>query len=199
MPKVKVARKSVSLDMTAMCDMAFLLLTFFMLTTKFKPAEALVVDIPPSVSQLPIPEKNLMLISVRSDGAVFFGVDDQNTRQSMLKGMADKYKVTFSPTETHEFMLMESFGVPVQQLKGLLDVGTNERNRVKQDGIPADSLNNQLSDWIYLARIANPKIRIAIKGDKQSNYETVKGIIATLQEQNINRFNLVTSAKNVLR
>lgn len=199
MPKVKVARKSVSLDMTAMCDMAFLLLTFFMLTTKFKPAEALVVDIPPSVSQLPIPEKNLMLISVRKDGAVFFGVDDQNTRQSMLKGMTDKYKVSLTPNEIHEFMLMESFGVPVQQLKPLLDLNSNDRNKVKQDGVPADSLNNQLSDWIYLARIANPKIRIAIKGDKQSNYDTVKGIIATLQEQNINRFNLVTSAKNVLR
>ena len=199
MPKVKIARKSVSLDMTAMCDVAFLLLTFFMLTTKFKPAEALVVDIPPSVSQLPIPEKNLMLISVRNDGAIFFGVDDQNTRQSMLKGMLDKYKTTLSPNESHEFLLMESFGVPVQQLKSLLSLKSTQRNSVKQDGIPSDSLNNQLGDWIYLARIANPKIRIAIKGDKQSNYETVKSIISTLQDQNINRFNLVTSAKNVLR
>ena len=134
-----------------------------------------------------------------TDGAIFFGVDDQNTRQSMLKGMSDKYKLTFSPNETHEFLLMESFGVPVQQLKSLLGFNANERNGVKQEGIPIDSLNNQLSDWIYLARVANPQIRIAIKGDKQSNYDSVKEIISTLQDQNINRFNLVTSAKNVLR
>ena len=77
MPKVKIARKSVSLDMTAMCDVAFLLLTFFMLTTKFKPEEAVAVDIPASVSQIQIPDKNIMMISVREDGAIFFGVDDQ--------------------------------------------------------------------------------------------------------------------------
>lgn len=199
MPKVKIARKSVSLDMTAMCDMAFLLLTFFMLTTKFKPQEALVVDIPPSVSQIPVPTKNLMLISVRKDGAVFFGVEDQNTRKAMLKTMSDKYKIPFSANEEHEFLLTESFGVPIQQLKPLLNLSADDRNRAKQDGVPVDSLNNQLSDWIYAARYGNPQIRIAIKGDKESNYETVKDIIATLQDQNINRFNLVTSAKNPIK
>ncbi len=197
MPKVKVPRKSVSLDMTAMCDMAFLLLTFFMLTTKFKPQEALTVDIPPSVSQIPIPDKDMLLISVRDDGAVFFGVDDQNTRGNMLKTITEKYKIAFTPKEQHEFLLLENFGVPVQKLKSLLAVEGPDRNRVKQDGVPTDSLNNQLSDWIYAARYANPKIRIAIKGDKKSNYEVVKDIIGTLQDQNINRFNLVTSVKNL--
>ena len=42
MPKVKVPRKSTNIDMTAMCDVSFLLLTFFMLTTKFKADEPVV-------------------------------------------------------------------------------------------------------------------------------------------------------------
>jgi biopolymer transport protein ExbD len=196
MPKIKVSRKSVSLDMTAMCDMAFLLLTFFMLTAAFKPIEAVVVDTPSSYSQKIVPEANLMIISVRTDGAVFFGVDDQYTREQMLKSVADKNGVTFTPDEIREFMLMDAFGVPVSKLKSLLAVKPSERINVQQEGIPTDSLNNQLSQWIYGARIANREIRIAIKGDKLSNYEAVKNNIGTLQDQNINRFNLITAAKN---
>lgn len=196
MPKIKVARKSVSLDMTAMCDMAFLLLTFFMLTTKFKPQEALVVDIPSSVSEVKLPEKDIMTISVRNDGAVFFGVDDQYTRMEMLKSVAKKRNVNISEGELKKFALTESFGMPVEQLPQALKLTPDQFNAIKQNGIPADSLNNQLGDWIYAARVANRKIRIAVKGDKQSNYDVIDNVIETLQDQKINKFNLITSMEN---
>jgi len=193
MPKVKIPRKSISLDMTAMCDMAFLLLTFFMLTTKFKPQEAVAVDIPSSISETKLPDKDMMVISVEKSGAVFFGIDGQNTRIALLDNIARKYNIAFTDKDKAEFSLMSSFGESVAGLKSLLHLNLNDRNLVKQTGVPADSAHNELKDWIYYARISNPNLRIAIKGDRVSDYKVVKNIIATLQEQNINKFNLITS------
>jgi biopolymer transport protein ExbD len=192
MAKVKIPRKNISLDMTAMCDVAFLLLTFFMLTTKFRPDEPVVVDTPTSVSETVLPDANLITISVDKDGKVFFGVDSQNTRQKMLQAMSEKYKLALSPAEQKEFILTETFGVPVQNLKQLLNASASQRNRLSQ-GVPVDSLNNQLQDWVANARYANNKSRIVIKGDKDADVKTMQRVITILQEQNINRFNLITN------
>ncbi len=89
MPKVKMKRQSIVMDMTAMCDVAFLLLSFFILTTKFRPNEPVQVEIPSSTAQIPIPEKDILMISVGNDGRVFFGVDDQNTRSAILDELAN--------------------------------------------------------------------------------------------------------------
>ncbi len=196
MTKVKMSRKSASLDMTAMVDVAFLLLTFFMLASQFKPKEVVSVLIPASVSEFTIPEKNIMIISLRNDGAVFFGIDGRPSRQKMLENIAKKYNMTFTPLETSEFIKMENFGVPMAQLKPLLAMLATNQFPV-QNGIPTDSTNNQLGDWIYAARLANPKIRIAIKGDKEANYPAAKAVIGTLQKANINRFNMITSLKSI--
>ena len=193
MPKIKVPRKSISLDMTAMCDMAFLLLTFFMLTTKFKAQEPIAVDMPSSVSEIKLPDKDMLTISVDKKGGVFFGVDDQNTRRLLLEKMALKYNISFTPSEIQEFSLIPTFGASVSALKGILNLSNTDRNKLIQPGIPVDSVHNELKDWIQLARLSNPKLRIAVKGDREVNYTVVKDVIATLQEQNINKFNLITS------
>src|SRR6185312_7813740 len=106
MPKVRIPRKNISLDMTAMCDMAFLLLTFFMLTTKFKAQEPVAVDMPSSISEIKLPEKDMLTISVDKKGGVFFGVDDQNTRKLLLEKISQKYNISFTATEQHEFALL---------------------------------------------------------------------------------------------
>jgi len=193
MPKIKVPRKSISLDMTAMCDMAFLLLTFFMLTTKFKAQEPIAVDMPSSVSEIKLPDKDMLTISVDKKGGVFFGVDDQNTRRLLLEKMAQKYNISFTPSEIQEFSLIPTFGASVASLKGILNLNNVDRGKLVQPGIPTDSVHNELKDWVMLARLSNPRLRIAVKGDRDVDYDVVKNVIATLQEQNINKFNLITS------
>src|SRR6185437_3424838 len=193
MPKVKIPRKNISLDMTAMCDMAFLLLTFFMLTTKFKAQEPIAVDMPSSISEIKLPDKDMLTISVDKKGAVFFGVDDQNTRKAMLERIAQKYNMNFTASELYEFSLLSTFGTPIASLKGVLNMDNATRDKYIQPGIPVDSSHNELKDWVQLARLSNPKLRIAVRGDREVNYDVVKNVIATLQEQNINKFNLITS------
>jgi biopolymer transport protein ExbD len=120
MSKVKIPRKSVSLDMTAMCDMAFLLLTFFILTAKFKPDDPVVVDTPASISDVKLPESNIMTISIDRDDKVYFGIDGQFDREKMLEFVAGKYKVGFTPEEIKQFSLLSSFGVPIGNMRQLL-------------------------------------------------------------------------------
>lgn len=195
MPKVKVKRKPPHIDMTAMTDVAFLLLTFFMLTTKFKPDEPFVVDPPSSVSDYKLPESNVIQISVNGEGKVFFSTD-QGSRRSTLEKIAKQYNVTFSEDEYKRFSLVENFGVPVNQLKQFLDLKPADRAKVNQPGIPTDSINNELSNWILFARQSNPKAIVAVKGDGNADYPIMKDIIATLQARKVNRFNLITNLEN---
>jgi biopolymer transport protein ExbD len=199
MPKVKIPRKSISLDMTAICDMAFLLLSFFMLTTTFKEKEAVAVDIPSSISEIKLPEKDMMIISIEKSGAIFLGLDGQKTKIDLLNNIGRKSNIAFSDRDKLEFSLMSSFGTSVAALKPLLKIDSDQRSSVKQSGIPADSINNELRDWIYFARISNPNLRVGIKGDKLSDYKVLKNIIATLQKQNIDKFYMITSLEKKQR
>src|SRR5882724_9375645 len=106
MPRAKIPRKSTSIDMTAMCDVAFLLLSFFILATKFKPPEALTVVTPSSVSSKVAPDKNVMLVTMDHEGKVYFSVSDGNISEkkdiietintSKNLGLTDAEKKNFS-------------------------------------------------------------------------------------------------------
>lgn len=198
MPKVKVPRKSTNVDMTAMTDVAFLLLTFFMLATKFKPDEPVVITTPSSISEIKLPESDVMLITVDKTGVILFGIDGQQNRENMITRMLelDKYKPLkdkFTPEIVKEFALTEQFGIPFSQLPEYLTLNSEKRKKVALTGIPCDTINNELGDWIWQARLANNNIRVAIKGDGDAKYPTIKQVIATVQEKNVNRFNLITS------
>lgn len=193
MPKVQVKRNPPRIDMTAMTDVAFLLLTFFMLTTKFKPEEPFAVDTPSSVSDIKLPEIDIMQISVDKDGKTFFSIDGKNVRAELLKKMGAQYNISFTPEEVQQFSLLETFGVPINQLKQLLALRPDQRVKYSQPGIPVDSTNNQLRDWIWFGRLSNKKVRVAIKGDGNADYPIMKQIIATLQDRKVNKFNLITS------
>jgi biopolymer transport protein ExbD len=196
MSKVKVHRSQPSLDMTPMVDLAFLLVTFFMLTTKFAPEEPIAVDMPSSVSEIKLPETDILTISVAKDGAVFFNMDGKYNRYDLLAKIGEKYGIQFTEDQKKDFALLSSFGVPVGNLKDFLSMAPEERKLVRQPGIPCDSLNNELSDWIIMSRMTNPKLRVAIKGDSEANYPVVKKVITTLIDNKVNRFNLITNLEN---
>ncbi|WP_266203216.1 ExbD/TolR family protein [Pontibacter kalidii] len=192
MPKVKVKRKNPSLDMTPMVDLFFLLVTFFMLTATARPDEAVIVDTPSSASEIKIPDTNVITITIDNDSRVFFGVDGQQTKEALLDKMAGKYGVGFTEEERKTFSLLSNFGVPMSQLKSLLAMESSARKEVNQPGIPIDSARNELGDWILQTRLTNPKVVIAIKGDQDADYPTVKRVIDILQDRKVNRFNLIT-------
>jgi biopolymer transport protein ExbD len=205
MGKVKIPRKSVSLDMTAMCDMAFLLLNFFILTAKFKPEDPVTVQTPGSVSDAKMEDKDVMTITVDPEGRVFFGVTGQFVRAEMFQNFAKQHGLQPTQKDVDQFSLMETFGVPAAQLPALLKLTPPERNKPGlQPGIPIDSVGNELKDWVSYARYANTSekqrkgetdmgMKIAIRGDVGTPYPVVKRVIAILQEQNLNRINLITN------
>lgn len=198
MSKLQFPRRNIILDMTAMCDVAFLLLTFFMLATKFKPDEPVVVDTPSSVSEIKLPESDIITLSISREGAVFFGIDNQGTRLKLIEAMGDKYNVNFTDQEKTAYAIGSQIGVPMANLKKLLSASVYDRSQIKETGIPVDSTHNELRDWIDYSRRLNVQVagkvpRVAIKGDKGVDYAVVKKVIDTLQDLNINRFNMITS------
>jgi biopolymer transport protein ExbD len=200
MAKVKMSKKMTAIDMTAMCDVAFLLLTFFILTATAKQPEPLPVDTPASTVQTKLPETDLATITV-GKGNVFFGVTGRDVRVRTLELMGQKYGIAFTEAEKQRFALMESFGVPIQNLKSVIALNSTDRNKPGvQSTIPRDSLDNQLADWIQNARlatieVADKELNIAIKGDAKEEYPVIKKIMDILQNQKINSFNLVTGLR----
>lgn len=198
MPKVKIRRKSTAIDMTAMCDVAFLLLNFLLLTSNFVKPEAVLVAAPSSVSQIKIPETNILEIIVDVDGKVFIGIDNQEKRKELLSKIGEKYGLSFDKKETKEFSLVNSFGVPAEKLKAFLDLPSEDR-AMKENalGIPCDSINNQFKDWVQYAREVNPEMVIAIKADRKTPYPKIKRVMNTLQELRENRYHLITNLEEL--
>jgi len=202
MSKVKMSKKATSIDMTAMCDVAFLLLTFFILTATAKQPEPLPVDTPASTVQTKLPDTDLSMITIGGKGTVFMGIKGPDVRIRTLELMSEKTGINFSDEEKEKFGLLDEFGVDVAQLKALLKMKNADRNVAGlQKGIPHDSLNNQLQDWVKLARTANAELHdkqlnFAIKGDAREEYLDIKKVMDILQDQGVNKFFLVTGLRN---
>ncbi len=184
--------------MTAMCDVAFLLLTFFILTTKFRPQEAVQIDIPSSTAQIPIPDRDIMMFQIAPDGRIFFGLDDQNTRMELLDKLSSEYQLALSEEQREAFKTLEIWGMDIRQLPAYLELDDNARANTQQPGLVIDTTGgqHQVEDLILFSRQANNNLRIAIKADKTTEYRSFDKLIVALQNRKVNKFNLITSARS---
>jgi len=213
MGKAKVKRASTSIDMTAMCDVSFLLLTFFVLTATARQPEVLHVDVPASSIPDKLPDDNVSIISVAGE-KVFFTIKNTVVREATLRGMAAKYEMAFSDKDYEEFKLLEEFGVPMKNLRALLSLDNAERTVELQPGIPVDSTennSNELYHWVQQARMATLKynrdrdddknfvdpgmMKVAIKADADEKYPMINLIIETLRNQKQNKFSFITGLR----
>jgi biopolymer transport protein ExbD len=212
MPKIKMPKSNPSLDMTPMVDLAFLLVTFFMLTASVRVSEPVVVDTPSSTSEKLLPE-NVLLVSIDRFGKAFFNISNPQVRISTLERMGEQHKIQFTDEEKKRFGAMTSIGVPINNLKDYINLDDTQRQKLKSPGIPIDSLDNQLGEWIQFGRIEAAKqakqekdkaeaagrefkyepMRFAIKADGAANYIAVKDIIKIFTDKDIYRFNLITN------
>lgn len=192
MEKKQVPIKKPKLDMNPMVDLAFLLVSFFMLATTFKTAEPILIDKPFSQSQLKVPETDVITITVSDSGKIYFSIDGKFARIKLLDYIGDHYDQDFSETEKSSFELLSSFGMPVAELQSFLALPAEQRQDAEQAGIPCDSTYNELTHWVLFARMANPKVRIAINADRDVYYQHVQKVIKTLLSNGIYRFNLIT-------
>ncbi|MCW3482267.1 ExbD/TolR family protein [Chitinophaga nivalis] len=191
-------RKSTLVDMTAMCDVAFLLLTFFMLATKFKPDEPVTVVTPSSINTTLLPDSDVLLFTVDKDGRVFFSMDGQPKRKKLIEDLNTQFKLGLSDKEIKNFVTGASVGTEIKDLKTYLSMNDAERKKSNLDkGIPTDSANNELGTWIEYGNAAQggnfAKLKYCIKADNQTPYPKIKEILDTFKKKKIQKLNLVTN------
>jgi len=196
MGRAKIKKKSTFIDMTAMSDVTVLLLTFFMLTSTFVKKEPVEVFTPASVSEIKIPETNILQILVDPAGKIFMSLDKQPDMKAVLEKMGEEYGVKFTPEQEQKFIVASTFGVPIKSMPKFLDLPTEKQDRIlKNEGIPCDSTDNQFKSWVRNARAVNSDLRIAIKADANTPYAVIKKVMNSLQDLRENRYNLITSLK----
>lgn len=209
-----------ALDMTPMVDLAFLLVTFFMLTASFRMAEPVVVDPPSSIGEVDLPDNHIM-VTIDDKGRAFFGISNSTAKMAALREMAAKYQVKFSEEQVVKFSGLPSFGVDIKDLPAYIDAKEEARKNFVgpsgrgQTGVPLDTItpNNQLRDWIAIggknavevfneakqkAQESNQefkaeKPRYAIKAAGKTPYIFVKDVVKNFTDLKIYQFNLITS------
>ena len=195
MARVKPKRHGVVTDMTAMCDVAFLLLTFFILTTQFKKPDVEQIKPPSSISEKLLPDASLMTVNVTPDGKFYFQpVENGSERLKVLDNMGKKYGVSFTDPEKVAFTKVQAIGVPMSQLKSYLSMsGDEQKNYKSPTGVPMDSTKKELIDWVEQSLAVNPDYKLAIKGDVTTKYPKVKDLFEGLRDIDFLKFWLITS------
>lgn len=202
MGRSKIPRKSTNIDMTAMCDVAFLLLSFFILATKTKPPEVLSVAPPSSVSSKAAPD-NAMLITMTKDGRVFLMLGESTKKAEILENINSQSKLGLNEAEMKKWKKQEFYGLPFSKVKSYLN-STEQIPAISMEGIPVDSSNNELIAWVKgivtaYAGIDQRKLQemLLVKGDNEALYPTFKNVKQAFKKNEIFKFRIVTNSEPV--
>jgi len=201
MARPRIKRQAGAVDMTAMCDVSFLLLNFFVMTSTAIVPDPVDIKIPTSTYEIKVPDTDLSVLTLSKEGQVFFETIGQDIKVATLEKMGEQYNIEFTPEEKKRFSVISGFGVPIQNLKQYIALDTEGRKKSGLDvGIPTDSTNNQLSSWLLnsrkaVAELHSTSMRVSIKGDEGQPYPQFKKIVDILQDQKINKFSLVTTSE----
>lgn len=148
MGRVKIARKSTFIDMTAMSDVTVLLLTFFMLTSTFLAKEPAQVVTPASVSEEKVQETNYVQVLVSPEGKVWLTMNNDTSQdfsnEKMRMALLDKAAAIYNETHRNNpvkftaeqkkaFSKLGSFGVPMKQMGEFLDLASKPEGTTAMD------------------------------------------------------------------
>jgi biopolymer transport protein ExbD len=214
MPKMKVPRKSTSIDMTAMCDVAFLLLSFFIFTAKMKKSEEVEIVTPNSVHSdtLGVKNKFNITLNIAKDGKVLLGLDTDSMMKVLAKEVNKARNLGMNDVEIEAFSKRTSVGTDFNELKSFFGAAAAGAKDL-QKGIVMpkkieDTAANQLRDWITYtagtmfaqARAGNnqmdPTPFVYIRADAEAPYAVVDKVMVTFQKMNLDKFKLVTVPKD---
>ena len=197
MAKIKIQKKDIWIDMTPMSDVMTLLLCFFMLTSTFLTPEPVNVTAPNSVSEVKIPEQDVLNILVSPEGHIYVGTENKNYMKEMLETMTDKFGVTLNANQEKHFLEDAMVGAPMGKLADYLNLSTEKMTEAIQTlSLPLDSIDggkSEFQEWVSAAHAANPDLKLAIKCDGTTSYAVVKKMMNELQDMNENRFQLITN------
>jgi biopolymer transport protein ExbD len=198
MGRAKLPRKSTSIDMTAMCDVAFLLLSFFILTTKFKPAEAIAVTTPNSVAAKVAPDKDFVMVIIDKDGKVFLSMDDENKKEFIANALNNTKNLGIN---VQAFKKANFFGAPLSSIASFVSLPEDQRKGGNLPGIPVqDTANNELMTWMRLVNEAyqgNKAPNLLMKGDNLAKYPSFKAVIDAFKKNDFLKFQMVTNPEAV--
>lgn len=202
MARPKISRKSTVVDMTAMCDVAFLLLSFFILTTKFKPEEAISVTTPSSVSSKVAPEKDVTLVTITKDGKVFISLDNVAVKEELANQFNTNNSAGLSPAEIKAFSKASFYGAPISQLKSFLTIPAEQLKGDALPGIPAkDTANNEVIAWmtniVAAHSVTGEKFNLIVKGDNLAKYPQFKNVISAFKKSEQFKFSMITNPEGI--
>jgi biopolymer transport protein ExbD len=185
--------------MTAMCDVAFLLLSFFILTTKFKPEEAVTVTTPSSVSSKAAPDKDVTLVTITKDGKAFLSLDNEEVKEEMAKEISKSKGINI---DAGQFRRASFFGTSFGQLPSFLALPEDAKKGDKLPGIPMlDTANNEMIEWMRIVVAAhantNSKLNLLVKGDNLAKYPQFKNVIAAFKKNDQFKFQMITNPEGV--
>ena len=197
MGKIKIEKKDIWIDMTPMSDVMTLLLCFFMLTSTFLTPEPVKVNTPSSVSEVKVPENDVLNILVSPEGNIYVGSENKNTMVAMMETVTDKFGVQLNSTQLKHFKEDAMIGAPMALFADYPNLDTEKMGEeIQKLSIPLDSIEggkSEFQEWVSAARDANPDIRLAIKADAKTSYAVIKKMMSELQDMNENRYQLITN------